>query len=363
MPAKVFVTGFPGFLGSELVRRILARPGRPDVVCLVQPKFAALAARRVEEIAATEKVDAARIALVEGDITRHNLDLEDVDGTAKGVTEIFHLAAVYDLSVPREVGLKVNVTGTRHVLQFAERCAALERHQYVSTCYVSGRYAGIFRETDLEKGQQFNNFYEETKYLAEMDVRQKMAEGMPTTIYRPAVVVGDSRTGETQKYDGPYYVIRWLLKQPTLAFLPIPGHPDRTRINLVPRDFVVAAIDALSQAKGSAGRCYQLADPEPPTIAEVIRLMAEATGRAIVQVPTPLGLAKLAIDKVPGVYRLLEIPSSSVDYFVHPTFYDTTNATRDLAKAGIVCPRFADYLPNLVSFFKQHPEIASDAMV
>ena len=363
MPAKVFVTGFPGFLGSELVRRILRRPGRPAVVCLVQPKFAALAARRVEEIVATEGIEATRLTLVEGDITRPNLDLGDLDAAARGVTEIFHLAAVYDLSVPREVGLKVNLTGTRHVLELAERAASLERLHYVSTCYVSGRYAGIFRETDLEKGQEFNNFSEETKYLAELEVRQRMAGGLPTTIYRPAVVVGDSKTGETQKYDGPYYVIRWLLKQPTLAFLPVPGHPGRTRINLVPRDFVISAIDALAQAKGSAGLCYQLADPEPPTIAEVIRLMAEATGRAIVQVPTPLGLAKAAIDHLPGVYRLLEIPSSSVDYFVHPTFYDTTNATRDLAKVGIVCPRLADYLPTLVTFFKQHPEIASEAMV
>jgi thioester reductase-like protein len=363
MPAKVFVTGFPGFLGSELVRRILRRPGRAEVVCLVQPKFAVLSARRAGEIAATEGVDAERITLVEGDITRPHLDLVDAAGVARGVTEIFHLAAIYDLSVPREVGLKVNVTGTRNLLDFAEGGADLVRFQYVSTCYVSGRYAGIFRETDLEKGQEFNNFYEETKYLAELEVRRRMAEGLPTTIYRPAVVVGDSKTGETQKYDGPYYVIRWLLKQPTLAFLPVPGHPDRTRINLVPRDFVISAIDALSQAKGSAGLCYQLADPEPPTISEVIRLMAEATGRAIVQVPTPLGIAKAAIDHLPGVYKLLEIPSSSVDYFVHPTFYDTTNATRDLAKVGIVCPRLADYLPTLVSFFKQHPEIASEAMV
>ena len=105
MPAKVFVTGFPGFLGSELVRRILRRPGRPAVVCLVQPKFAARAARRVEEIVATVGIEATRLTLVEGDITRPNLDLGDLDAAARGVTEIFHLAAVYDLSVPREVGL------------------------------------------------------------------------------------------------------------------------------------------------------------------------------------------------------------------------------------------------------------------
>ena len=94
----------------------------------------------------------------------------------------------------------------------------------------------------------------------------------------------------------------------------------------------------------------------------MIDLIAEATGRAIVRVPTPIGIAKAAIDHVPGVERLMGIPSSAVDYFVHPTFYDTTNADRDLARFGISCPRFADYLPTLVDFLKRHPEIASAAM-
>ena len=358
----VLVTGFPGFLGSELVRRILRRPERCDVVCVVQEKYAELADARAGEIVATEEVDAGRIELLTGDITRPGLGLEDTRGVTRRVHEIFHLAAVYDLSVPREVGMKVNVEGTRHVLDLAAAAPRFARLQYVSTCYVSGKWTGIFREADLDKGQEFNNSYEETKYLAELEVRRRIAGGLPATIYRPAVVVGDSATGETQKYDGPYYVLRWLLKQPTVAVLPVPGDPERTRINVVPRDFVVGAIEALSTYDGAAGVCYQLADPEPPTIDEVIDLFAAATGRAIVRVPTPIGIAKGAIDHLPGVERLMGIPSSAVDYFVHPTFYDTTNADRDLARFGISCPRFAAYLPTLVAFLKRHPEIASAAM-
>lgn len=361
MPA-VFVTGFPGFLGSELVRRVLARPERSDVVCLVQPKFAELARTRAAEIVAADGLEAGRIELVEGDVTRPGLGLDAPARTARRVRELFHLAAVYDLSVPREVGMKVNVEGTRNVLDFAGGARKLERFQYVSTCYVSGKWTGIFREDDLDKGQAFNNSYEETKYLAELEVRRRMASGLPATIYRPAVVVGDSSTGETQKYDGPYYVLRWLLRQPTVAVLPVPGDPERSRINVVPRDFVIDAIAALSTFDGAAGVCYQLADPAPPTIDEVISLFAEATGRAIVRVPTPLGLAKGAIEHVPGIERLMGIPSSAVDYFVHPTFYDTAHADRDLARFGITCPRFAAYLPALVAFLKQHPELPSAAM-
>jgi nucleoside-diphosphate-sugar epimerase len=278
------------------------------------------------------------------------------------VTEIFHLAAVYDLSVRRPVAAKINVDGTRHVLDFAGTCAGLERFQYVSTCYVSGRYPGIFREEDLEKGQKFNNFYEETKYLAEIEVRRRAAAGLPVTIYRPGIVVGDSVTGETQKYDGPYYILRWLLRQPTVAVLPVPSGGDLMRVNLVPRDFVVGAIDALSSSAASLGRCYQLADPEPPTIDEAIRMMGEATGRVVARIPMPVSFAKAAIDWVPGVYRLMQIPSNAVVYFAHPTFYDTTQATRDLEPLGIRCPRLADYLPRLVDFLKRHPEISSQAM-
>lgn len=359
----ILLTGFPGFLGSELVPRILRRSRDARVLCLVQSKFLALARDRAAAIEGSEPGFSGRLELVEGDITVAGLGAESLARKRSEIVEIFHFAAVYDLSVKREVGMKVNVEGTRHLLDFAERCPNLDRVQYVSTCYVSGRYAGIFREADLEKGQVFNNFYEETKYLAELDVRERMAGGMPVTIYRPAIVVGDSTTGETQKYDGPYYVIRWLLKQPAVAVLPLPGDPHRARINLVPRDFVVDAIDHLAASKKSLGQTYQLADPDPPTIDEAVQLLGKATGRIVLRVPMPLSVAKAAIDKVPGVYRLLEIPSSAVDYFIHPTFYDTTNATRDLEPAKLRCPRFADYLPKLVSFMKAHPEIASEAMV
>ena len=360
--STVFLTGFPGFLGSELVRRILARPGRARVVCLVQAKFAALATDRAAEIEASDATFRGRLRLVEGDITAPGLGLDDPRAAAREMTELFHLAAVYDLNVKRAVGLRINVEGTRNVLDFAALAPRLERFQYVSTCYVSGRYPGIFRETDLERGQKFNNFYEETKYLAEIDVRARQQAGLPTTIYRPGIVVGDSRSGETQKFDGPYFVLRWLLKQPTVALLPVPFGAERLRVNLVPREFVVGAIDALSTRAESAGVCYQLADPDPPTIDETIQLFGEATARAIVRLPVPLAVAKSATDWIPGVQKLTGIPSNALDYFAQPTFYDTTNATRDLGALGIRCPPLAGYLHVLVDFLKRHPEISSEAM-
>src|SRR5262249_44829249 len=150
------------------------------------------------------------VVLVVGDITAPDLALGGGAPARDDVRAIYHLAAVYDLSVARDLAVKVNVDGTRHVLDWAGACPHLERLHYVSTCYVSGRYAGVFTEEDLEKGQTFNNFYEETKWQAEVLVRGRMQSGLRATIYRPSIVVGDSTTGATQKLDGPYYFLRWL---------------------------------------------------------------------------------------------------------------------------------------------------------
>ena len=360
---KILMTGFPGFLGSGLLPRILSPTSDEVGVCLVQEKFLADAERRSQALSSQFPHLEKRIELVVGDITQSNLGLDKPKKLQKSVTEVFHLAAVYDLSVDRRLGMRVNVDGTRHMLDFAADCDGLERFQYVSTCYVSGRYAGIFREEDLVKGQKFNNYYEETKYLAELEVQKRMVAGLPTTIYRPAIVVGDSRTGATQKYDGPYYVMRWLLRQPLVALLPVVGDPATVRVNLVPSDFVVDAIAELSGREGSMGRVYQLADPNPLTVDELIRELGRATKRIVIRVPALREASKLAIDHLPGVYRLMQIPSSAIDYFVHPTHYTCDNTVADLAGTGVELPSLLGYLDRLVEFVKQHPEIGSEAMV
>jgi thioester reductase-like protein len=351
---RVLFTGYPGFLGSELLPRLLKRDPSAEAVCIVQPKFAALATHRAQQSGF-----AKRIRLVEGDIT--------VPGLATAlapddISEIYHLAAIYDLSVPRDRGMRINVEGTRNVLDFAAKSRAFKRLHYVSTCYVSGRHPGTFTENDLEVGQRFNNYYEETKYLAEVDVQERMRRGLPATIYRPAIVVGDSKTGVTQKFDGPYYVIQWMLRQSTYAVVPSIGNPTRYRANVVPRDFIVDAISYLSSRSDTAGRVFQLADPDPMTIAEATIAIAKATRRRIIPVPLTRGIAKSAIRYVPGVYRLMRIPAAMIDYYVHPTDYDTKNAAAALQGSGITLPRLRDYLPALVDFVKAHPEIGSEAM-
>lgn len=218
-----------------------------------------------------------------------------------------------------------------------------------------------FGEDDLDVGQQFNNYYEETKFLAEVEVQTRRDQGMPTTIYRPSVVVGDSTTGQTQKYDGPYYALQLLLRQGRWAVMPTVGDPTLHRFNIVPSDFVIEAIATLSATDRSSGRVYNLADPRPLTVAELYATMADAVGCRMIPVPLPAGLARFAIDHVPGVHSLLRIPSSTIAYLNHPTYYLTANQA-DLDDTGVACPPVESYMPTLVEFMRRNPDISAAAM-
>ena len=180
---------------------------------------------------------------------------------------------------------------------------------------------------------------------------------MPATIYRPAIVVGDSRTGATQKYDGPYAIIRLMLRQPLVALVPVIGDATMVRVNLVPSDFVVDAIAHLSAQPDSAGKVYQLADPAPLTVDELIDEIARAIPKRIIKVPTFLSIAKPALEHLPGAQWLTGIPPDSVDYFVHPTHYTSANTQADLAGTGIAAPPFPSYVDRLVGFVRQNPEV------
>jgi thioester reductase-like protein len=362
--ATILFTGFPGFLGTALLPRVLRRDADLEAVCLVQGRFRPLAEQRLEELVAEDPGLVGRVRLVEGDITLPDLGLGDArDELRRSVTEIYHLAAVYDLEVAREVGMRINVEGTRHVVDLGRECEGLERLHYVSTCYVSGRWPGIFRETDLVRGQSFNNFYEETKYLAEVLVAEARDVGLPVTVYRPSVVGGDSTTGATQKYDGPYFIVRWLLKQPRVALMPIVGDPDGYRFNVVPRDYVIDGIDALSARDDTIGGTYALADPEPFTVRELVELFGEVTDKRLVPVPLPLKLARSALRRVPGLQQLMGIPPAAANYFTHPTHYTTDEVDLLLAEEKVTRPDRETWFRAMAAYVREHPDVSSAAMI
>jgi thioester reductase-like protein len=358
--ADILITGFPGFLASALLPLALHdRPGA-TALCLVQAHHMTEARQKLLLLDVRNPGTKERVELVAGDICTAGLGIPR--DSATGISEVFHFAAVYDPSVSGAVADAVNVGGTRHVLQFCADLPSLARLHYISTCYVAGDHAGVFTETDLTLGQQFPNHYVRTKYAAEVLVREAIADGLSATIYRPGMVVGDSRTGETQKYDGPYFVIQLLLRAPAMIPMPQTAGIDSNRVGLVPRDFVVSAIAALSTMPESLGQTYALTDPDPPTVREAVETFAHIMNRSVTWVPAPTPVLTTAA-RLPGVNRALGIPVDAVvDYMLHETVYDTTNTTRDLASTGISCPRFADYAPTMVDFVRKHPEFGSAAM-
>ena len=356
----VLFTGFPGFIGARLIPRLLELQPDTDFVCLVQEKFLPAARKSVEEMAAAHPGTKGRLEVVAGDITAPGLGMADGEAKPlrKRVTGCQHLAAIYDLAVSRDLGMKINVEGTRNVLDFLGECPKLERFDYVSTAYVSGTAVGVYRETDLDVGQRFKNFYEETKFLAEVEVKES---GLPAAIYRPGIVVGDSKTGVTAKFDGPYFSLN------AMRLLPSPGvfmkvGTGEAPVNLVPVDFVLEAIARLSTWPGAIGKTYALADPAPLTAYQIEELFAQALGKTFVYAPIPLPIAKL-IFAPSMVEKWFGMPSQTLDYFDHVVRYDCAQATKDLARFGVKCPRFADYAQRLVAFYLRHAgEISGKAM-
>jgi thioester reductase-like protein len=347
----ILFTGFPGFIGMRLLPRLLELQPEARVACLVQEKFLDAAQDSLDVLAAAHAHTRGRLELVKGDITIAGLGIEKAKAAElrRSLWQAFHLAAVYDLAVARELGRRVNVDGTRNVLDFVSEAPSFERLQYVSTAYVSGTAHGVFRETDLDVGQGFKNHYEETKFQAEVEV---VRSRVPATIYRPGVVVGDSRTGETAKFDGPYLVLRLMER------LPSPGvffriGTNRGTVNIVPVDFVVEAMARLAVTSASSGRTYHLCDPQPHSPVELSEMFARATGRRFVFVPVPLGVAR-ACFAPRAVQQFFGMPQEALDYFHDTVRHDTQVASRDLGALGIECPRLADYLPRLVAFYAAH---------
>jgi thioester reductase-like protein len=345
----------------RLLPRILELKPHARIECLVQEKFLDTARKAVEALERKHRHARGRIDLVVGDITVQGLGIEArrARELRKPLKEAYHLAAVYDLTVSREVGRRINVEGTKNVLEFLEEAPHFERLHYVSTAYVSGTARGVYRETDLDVGQGFKNYYEETKFQAEVEV---VRSRVPRTIYRPGVVVGDSKTGETAKFDGPYFVLRAMDRLPSRGLFMRLGLGFGT-VNVVPIDFVVEALAQLSSAPTSLGKTYHLTDPKPHSPVEIAEMFAQAIGKKFVYVPVPMAVAK-AFFAPRLVQSFFGMPPQALDYFDDPVRHDATQATRDLAALGIACPRLEDYVARLVAFYRAHRDsVRKEAMI
>lgn len=348
----LFITGFPGFIANRLLERLAERDCR--FILLVQPPLATRARDEIARIMALTGKSADEFQLVEGDISEVGLAMKatDLDLIRRQTTRVFHLAAIYDLAVPRDLAMRVNPGGTRNVLDVARSLPHLRQFHHVSTCYVAGKREGVIRESELRHEAGFRNFYEESKYLAELEVESAKNQ-LPITIHRPAVVCGHSKTGETGKYDGVYYLINYLLRWPSaLSLINIGNH--EVSLNLVPVDFVVDAMAALAFDERALGKTLQLADPSPLTTNQLFNSIARSIDDRRSRITAPRSWVYFFL-MLPHAPKITHLPHHAVPYFFVRQLYDPSEAQQLLAPHGIHCPPFESYVNNIVSYARANP--------
>ncbi len=357
-----FVTGATGFLGRFLIGNLLKRKGTIHVLVRrgSKDKFEALKERYPEA--------GDRLQAVTGDLTKPKLGLSaDALTQLRGkVKHFFHLAAIYDLSASAESQQAANIDGTRNAVELAGEIRAGCFH-HVSSIAAAGLYAGVFREDMFDEAENLDHPYFRTKHDSEGIVRKECKR--PFRIYRPGMVVGHSKTGEIDKIDGPYYFFTLLkrLRQSLPPWVPTLGF-EGGRINLVPVDFVVDAMDHIAHEKGLDGGCFHLTDPAPRRVGEVLNTFANAghapkmsmriDARIFQFIP---GSIRGAIGMLPPVRRILNhtlkslnIPADVLKFFNYPTRFDSRETERVLKGTGIKVPDLDTYAWRLWDYWERH---------
>jgi len=285
-------------------------------------------------------------------------------GLARDVTDVWHLAARARLAGPSSELRRVNVEGTRNILDLAAAAEGLRRFNHFSTAYVSGDRTGVILEDELAMGQRFHNAYEETKFHAELLVRRAQAD-LPATIYRPSIVVGDSRTGEIDRFDGPYALAILLVASPLAVPLPLPGDAVAP-LNVVPVDFVVDAAIAIGADPAGAGRTVHLVDPSPLSARRVYEMIAARAGKRLPAVSVPARVLQ-ALLQLPLLERLTRTHRPAIEYVNHLAIYNCRNLLELLDGTGIHCPPITSYLDRLIEFVqatyarRKEQELAAEA--
>ncbi len=358
-----FITGATGFIGRRLVRKILERRGSV-VYFLVRD-----ASRdKLAPLYAAWGVDAKRAIPIVGDIARPGLGIRPADRKRLDgkIRHVFHLAAIYDLNAGAEEQVTVNVQGTRHVVEFANAIGA-GCLNHVSSIAAAGLYEGVFREDMFEEAESLDHPYYATKHESEGIVRRESK--VPFRIYRPGLVVGDSRTGEMDKIDGPYYFFKLIqrMRQIVPSWMPTIGI-EGGRINIVPVDFVVAALDHIAHARGLDGGCFHLVDPEPMRVGDVLNAFAKAAHAPLMSIrvnaalvgfiPKSVTKGLMALTPVRrvrnAVMKDLGLPPDVLQFVNYPTRFDCRETLKALEGSGIACPRLEDYAWVLWDYWERH---------
>jgi NAD(P)-dependent dehydrogenase (short-subunit alcohol dehydrogenase family) len=360
---EYFVTGATGFIGKRLVKKLLARRGT-TVHFLVRPE----SRDKIPELLAYWHATEARARPVFGDLAKPLLGLTkaDIKALTGKVDHFFHLAAVYDLKADAESQIVGNIDGTRNAVALANEIKA-GIFQHVSSIAAAGLYEGVFREDMFDEAENLDHPYFATKHDSEKIVRKEVKGAW--RVYRPALVVGDSKTGEMDKIDGPYYFFKLIQKMrkmlpPWMPAIGIEGG----RINIVPVDFVVDAIDHIAHVKDQDRKAFHIVDPTPYRVGDVLNTFAKAAHAPQMSlrvnaallgfIPNSVKKGMLSLTPVRriknAVMKDLGLPDDMLQFVNYPTRFDCRETTALLKGTKIECPRLEDYAYRLWDYWERN---------
>ena len=360
-----FVTGATGFIGRHLVERLLERDG--DIHVLVREE-------------SREKLDELilrwgagdRIKPVVGDLSESRLGVDPA--SLPKIDHFFHLAAIYDMTADETRNALLNVGGTQHAVELAN---ALEvgRFHHISSIAVAGLYKGTFNEDMFDEGQPLAHPYHRTKFESEKLVRERVKS--PWRVYRPSIVIGNSKTGEMDKIDGPYYFFKAVqkIRHALPEWFPLVSI-EWGWTNVVPVDWVAASIDHIGHQDGLDGQAFHIVDPKGQRSGDVLNTFANAAhaphavariDRRILQ-NLPKGVLSFAM-KVPAVKQIrstfladLGIPDEIVDYIALTCRFDARDTLRALKGSGIELPPLESYSEKIWDYWERtlDPDLYKD---
>ena len=358
-----FVTGATGFIGKRLVKKLLARKGSVVYFLLREGSRDKLAG--LYEYWGTTK---ARAIPVFGDLRSAKLGVakDDIKKLTKTIDHFYHLAAVYDMLADAEEQIAVNVEGTRNAVDFANAIQAGIVH-HVSSIAAAGMFEGIFREDMFDEAENLDHPYFATKHESEKIVRNETKGAW--RVYRPGLVVGDSRTGEMDKIDGPYYFFKLIqrIRQLLPPWMPTIGI-EGGRINIVPVDYVVNAMDHISHQPKLDGRAFHLTDPEPMRVGEVLNTFCRAAHAPTMSIrinaalfgfiPKSIKKGVFALSPVrrvrDAVMKDLGLPPDLMTFVNYPTRFDNRDTAQALKGTGIACPPLEKYAAPVWDYWERN---------
>ncbi|MBA5686789.1 SDR family oxidoreductase [Rugamonas apoptosis] len=360
---QYFVTGATGFIGKRLVKKLLARKG--SVVYFLMRESSRDKLPDLLEYWGTTKT---RAIPVYGDLRKPKLGVskEEIKDLAKNIDHFYHLAAIYDMAADPEEEMATNIGGTRNTVEFANAIQAGTFH-HVSSIAAAGMFEGIFREDMFDEAEGLDHPYFASKHESEKIVRDECKT--PWRVYRPGMVVGDSKTGEMDKIDGPYYFFKLIqrIRQLLPPWMPTIGL-EGGRINIVPVDYVVNAMDHISHLPKLDGRAFHLTDPDPKRVGEVLNTFCRAAHAPTMSlrinaalfgfIPSSIRKGVFALTPVrrlrAAIMKDLGFPDDLMRFINYPTRFDNRDAAAALKGSGISCPPLDSYAAPIWDYWERN---------